>query len=674
MKKKIILTLAMTAIMTQATYAADSTSSASSTTTSKPATSTSSSKSTSSAKTTTTTTKVTPKSGDVKYTVVWGDTLNEIAAKYHTTVKTIADYNGIKNVNKIYAGQVIYIPAPKTVTPTVPVVTPVTPVAPVTPIAPEQKPVVDPVPPTVDAVTAPSIVDNADDVQASLGENGNWITCTTADVTVPGELVVEGTFYNKDDKTKGEYRKLGLYTQDADKKVTAEFALNVDKMTVKSPNFKIQNGTVNGDIYVDANGFVAAAKVNGNVVFSSAKAFATADLSAMKLGEGFTVTFENPVDSTTQASITDDAKELQKALSSDGRWIATTTADITIPGELVVEGNFYNKDDYSKGSYRKLGLYTQDENKKVLDEFELTVDKMTVNSPNFKIQNGVVNGDIYVNAPGFVPACTVNGNIIFTNPMHYFTADFSNVKMTEGHDHLFINPAPGNADEFGVENTEVLPENELTGTRIAYLGSSVTLGMAAESDSFVEYIAKRNGTTYVKEAISGTTLVDEEGYNKEKGGHLQNKGLSYVKRMERMDKNEDFDLFVVQLSTNDATTKKPLGEISTSTDRTTFDTKTIIGAMEYIISYADETWEAPVAFYTGSYFESPEYTAMVDALYDLQDKYDITIIDMYTDKEFNNISAEKTALYMGDPIHPLQAGYRDWWTPFMEEGLKEALK
>ncbi len=685
MKKKIILTLAMTAVMSQATFAADATSSAStSTSTSKPATSTSSNKSTtstskttSSAKSTTTvTTKrstATPKEGDIKYQVAWGDTLNDIAAKYNTTAQTIADYNDIKDANKIYAGEIIYIPAPKTttVTPEKPVVTPITPEKPVTP----QQPITDPMPPT-DAVTTPSITSDASEVKASLGKTGNWITCTTSDVTIPGEVVVEGTFYNKDDKTKGEYRKLGLYTQDADKNVTAEFALNVDKMTVKSPNFKIQNGTVNGDIYVDANGFTPAAKINGNIVFSSPEAFATADLSKMTLGEGYTVTFENPIDATTQPSITADPEELQTALSTNGRWIATTTDDVTIDGELVVEGNFYNKDDYSKGAYRKLGLYTQDADKNVTDEFELTVDKMTVKSPNFKIQNGTVNGDIYVNSTGFVPDCTVNGDIIFAGPAEFFTADLSKVEFTDKHEAYFINDElPGNADQYSLENTAVLPANELTGTNIAYLGSSVTLGTASESDSFVDYIAKRNGTDYQKEAVSGTTLVDAEGYNAANGGHAQNSGQSYVKRMEtKFDPNADFDLFVVQLSTNDATTGKPLGEISTSTDRTTFDTTTIIGAMEYIISYAQDTWDVPVVFYTGSYFESPEYAAMVEALYDLQDKYDITIVDMYTDKEFNDITAEEYALYMWDPIHPTQAGYREWWTPVIEEGLKEALK
>lgn len=44
------------------------------------------------------------------YTVVKGDTLSEIAAKYKTTVDTLVQLNGIKNPNLIIAGQVIKLP------------------------------------------------------------------------------------------------------------------------------------------------------------------------------------------------------------------------------------------------------------------------------------------------------------------------------------------------------------------------------------------------------------------------------------------------------------------------------------------------------------------------------------------------------------------------------------
>lgn len=44
------------------------------------------------------------------YTVKAGDTLTKIAKKYNTTVKAIADLNGIKNVNLINVGQRLNIP------------------------------------------------------------------------------------------------------------------------------------------------------------------------------------------------------------------------------------------------------------------------------------------------------------------------------------------------------------------------------------------------------------------------------------------------------------------------------------------------------------------------------------------------------------------------------------
>ena len=212
----------------------------------------------------------------------------------------------------------------------------------------------------------------------------------------------------------------------------------------------------------------------------------------------------------------------------------------------------------------------------------------------------------------------------------------------------------GNGEQYSVENVEELEESPLEGMNICYLGSSVTYGAYSQGVSFADYIAKRNGTTFVKEAVNGTTLAD--GNN------------SYISRMEKLDKGARFDLFVCQLSTNDATQNKPLGEVSEA-GTTEFDTSTVCGAIEYIIDYATETWACPVVFYTNSYYESQSYAAMVDALKEIQQKYDIGVIDLYSDKEFNDISAEQRSLYMADDIHPTKAGYLEWWTPKMEEHL-----
>ncbi len=120
-----------------------------------------------------------------------------------------------------------------------------------------------------DAISTPSVTGDKEEVKKSLSKDGNWITAVLNDITLEEELKVDGEFHSKGDITKEIYRKLALYSQDADKKVTGTFTLTVPKMTVTSENFRIQEGTVVGDIDVDANGFeLKNATVEGNITFT----------------------------------------------------------------------------------------------------------------------------------------------------------------------------------------------------------------------------------------------------------------------------------------------------------------------------------------------------------------------------------------------------------------------
>lgn len=209
------------------------------------------------------------------------------------------------------------------------------------------------------------------------------------------------------------------------------------------------------------------------------------------------------------------------------------------------------------------------------------------------------------------------------------------------------------------------------GKTIIFLGSSVTCGAASGGYSFVELFEALDSITAIKEAVSGTTLVDKISVQAE----LEcGNGDSYITRLRRLDPDMEVDCVVVQLSTNDATTKQPLGEISGSSDLSAFDTLTVTGAIEWIICYSRDTWKCPVVFYTGSWYESAEYAAMVDRLYEIQKKWGIGIIDLYTDEAFNAIDEEAYADYMADPIHPTRAGYTDWWFPKMERDLINILE
>ncbi len=226
----------------------------------------------------------------------------------------------------------------------------------------------------------------------------------------------------------------------------------------------------------------------------------------------------------------------------------------------------------------------------------------------------------------------------------------------------YLAKMPGNAQKYYIENVTVLDDSPLKGKKLCFLGSSVTKGEAALDVSFVDYIAKRNSNSYIKEAVSGTTLVD-------------NGSNSYVQRMiNNIDPEEEIDVFICQLSTNDVGTKSGLGEISDSKSLEDFDTSTIIGAMEYIICYAKQTWDCPVVFYTGTKFNNDRYPTMVDALLQLQDKWDIGVIDLWNDTEMNAVNEEDYALYMADPVHPTKAGYLKWWTPKIEAYLYDYLQ
>lgn len=216
---------------------------------------------------------------------------------------------------------------------------------------------------------------------------------------------------------------------------------------------------------------------------------------------------------------------------------------------------------------------------------------------------------------------------------------------------------PGNQPAYSFEQITEMKNSPLEGKTLCVLGSSVTYGMASGGYAIGEYLSARFGMDLTKEAVGATTLADVNR-------------LSYVSRMERnLPKDAKFDLFICQLSTNDATFGAELGTVSKSRDRSKFDRKTTVGAMEYIISYVQETWDCPVLFYTGARFDSKEYADMVDLLYDLQNKWDIGILDLWNAEPFNDIRDKDRELFMADDIHPTRAGYRDWWGPELEAQL-----
>lgn len=210
---------------------------------------------------------------------------------------------------------------------------------------------------------------------------------------------------------------------------------------------------------------------------------------------------------------------------------------------------------------------------------------------------------------------------------------------------------PGNAVTYDFSSITPIDGNPWQGKTLAILGSSVAYGACSLADGPGEYIARRLDMRLAKEAVSGTTLADLDD-------------SSYVHRLDtRLPANLPVDLFICQLSTNDASHGVPLGNAGDT------DTHTVAGALNHIAATVRERWNCPLMFFTGAHFDSPRYQAMVELLFDMQRIHGFGIIDLWNNAAWNAIPDDRRALYMHDPVHPTRAGYRDWWGPEMVRQL-----
>lgn len=127
--------------------------------------------------------------------------------------------------------------------------------------------------PTADAISSASIVNNPEAFQKAISSNGTWIIALTKDLTIDKDISLDGEYKNgKKDKAGKDIiqRKVALYSQDADRKITARYTLTAPKFTINSPEASIQHGTFKGDLYVNVKNFkLIDATVQGNVYFTS---------------------------------------------------------------------------------------------------------------------------------------------------------------------------------------------------------------------------------------------------------------------------------------------------------------------------------------------------------------------------------------------------------------------
>ncbi len=127
--------------------------------------------------------------------------------------------------------------------------------------------------PTTDAISSASIVNTQDAFVKAISKNGTWIICLTKDLTLDKDISLDGEFKNGKKDSAGKdiiQRKIALYSQDANRNITARYTLTAPKFTINSPEASIQHGTFKGDLYVNVKNFqLVDAIVEGNVYFTS---------------------------------------------------------------------------------------------------------------------------------------------------------------------------------------------------------------------------------------------------------------------------------------------------------------------------------------------------------------------------------------------------------------------
>ncbi len=130
-----------------------------------------------------------------------------------------------------------------------------------------------------DVITTASIVDNAAAFESAVGSEGTWLIGVINDLTVESPLVLNGDFENGKKDTDNKpviQRKIALYSQDADRNITARYTLTAPSFTINSVNASIEHGTFVGDLIVSGLNFkLIDATIEGNIYFTTEDAKTT---------------------------------------------------------------------------------------------------------------------------------------------------------------------------------------------------------------------------------------------------------------------------------------------------------------------------------------------------------------------------------------------------------------
>lgn len=218
----------------------------------------------------------------------------------------------------------------------------------------------------------------------------------------------------------------------------------------------------------------------------------------------------------------------------------------------------------------------------------------------------------------------------------------------------------GNNSKYSASKSEKVEDSTLTDETIIFVGSNLLSGSKAGGDSFVEYLENSDG---IKSAVycGNDAVLVERG---------KNSLVSFVKSIPT--ENANPRMLLCEVPYADATDGSKIGTITDGYYDNEYKTNTVIGAMEYIISYSEDTWGCPVVFYTCQPNDNKHYAKIMDAVYQVADKWNVEVLDFYNDP-LMALDDQQKKLYMATESNPTKAGYKELYTPKFREFLLQKI-
>lgn len=204
----------------------------------------------------------------------------------------------------------------------------------------------------------------------------------------------------------------------------------------------------------------------------------------------------------------------------------------------------------------------------------------------------------------------------------------------------------GNSKEFSLKSVD-FTANILTDKTALFLGSNLTYGLSSLGESFVDYLWQKDGLIGIKDVENNTFLTHQDSFQK---------GDSYIARFQKDLKFYDPEVLVIEISNKDLDENIALGDISDKH----YDTQTIIGALEYLISQTELLWRCPIIVYLNYKNDAKKHAQLAEKVLQLEQKKRISVIDFSSDKTISS--------------QPTRREFRDIWLPQFENELKEVLK